>query len=561
MVSSSLDNRAGRPIFRRRRDSAIGLTPLALAACGGASGGGVDTIGLVEDEGLPTDFPSGYLPPQSSYEAPSEGAPYFEVLKSPYVEPYWVAALQMDGAEATLAPIMEQSGSVVFYSFPDAEPSYDLMDINGWAPANEATREATREIMGRLDDVLGVSFIEVDEPAAMNVVAVAMSTQSGTSGFSYFPNPDFEIGWDVFISKTFANPKQITARLTNYDYEVLVHEIGHALGLKHPFEGQGENTATLPSFDDQTRFTAMSYDDSLTTFDGTMRALDWMALTKFYGVNPLYNDEDDTYNFSNTAGTFIVDGGGVDTIDVNRSSLDAVIDLRPGSHSHLGPQAAHITLARQLTISHGTEIENVITGAGDDTVIGTDTSNVITTGGGGDIIFAGGGADVVRSGPGADRVDLSEATQSVDVVVLDALTSDAEFDVIYGFVQGALGDVLDISQWGAVGAKLFPLVVTGAAPSANFGGGILRLVGDALSTSQGLSSALAGGGELEPLTLSSGSHSIIITSASQGTGEDQCVYSAEGLAGGGVGVSQLALLKGNALDIDQWHADNFSVIA
>ena len=86
------------------------------------------------------------------------------------------------------------------------------------------------------------------------------------------------------------------------------------------------------------------------------------------------------------------------------------------------------------------------------------------------------------------------------------------------------------------------------------------VVGDALSTSEGLSSALAEGGELSPLTISSGSRSIIITSASQGTGEDQCVYSAEGLAGGGIGVSQLALLQGNALDIDQWHADNFSVI-
>ena len=560
MVSSPLDSRTTRPIFRRYGRSAIGLTPLALAACGGASGGGVDTVDLVEDDPL-TEFPSGYFPPPYSYAAPSERDPHFAVLKSPYVEPYWVAALQMDGGDATLTPILEQSDNIIFYSFPDAEPSYDLMDINGWAPANSAMREATRDIMGRLDDVLGVSFMEVDEPAAMNVVAVAMSTQSGTSGFSYFPNPDFEIGWDVFISKTFANPKQVTARLTNYDYEVLVHEIGHALGLKHPFEGQGENTETLPSFDDQTRFTAMSYDDSLTTFDGTMRALDWMALTKFYGVNPLYNDGDDTYKFSNTAGTFIVDGGGVDTIDVDRSSLDAVIDLRPGSHSHLGPQAANITLARQLTISHGTEIENVITGAGDDTVIGTDTSNVITTGGGDDIIYAGGGLDLVRSGPGADRVDLSEETQSADVVVLDVPTSDAELDIIYGFVQGALGDALDLSQWGAVVAKLFPLVVSGAAPSANFGGGILRVVGDALSTSEGLSSALAEGGELSPLTISSGSRSIIITSASQGTGEDQCVYSAEGISGGRIEVAQLALLQGNALDIDQWHADNFSVIA
>jgi hypothetical protein len=305
----------------------------------------------------------------------------------------------------------------------------------------------------------------------------------------------------------------------------------------------------------------MSYDDNAATFDGTMRDLDWMALTKYYGVNPDYNAGDDTYSFSSRTGTFIIDGGGDDTIDASDATRDVTLDLRSGAHSFVGSQNKYITAANQLTISHGSEIENAITGAGNDTVIATAADNIITTGSGDDNIFAGGGLDLIRPGPGADRVDLSEETQSVDVVVLDATTSDAECDIIYGFVQGALGDVLDLSQWGAVGAKLFPLAVTGASPSANFSGGILRVVGDGLSTSQGLNLALAEGGELSPLTLSSGSRSIIITSASQGTGEDQCVYAAERLAGGGVEVSQLAVLHGNALDIDKWHADNFSVIA
>ncbi len=62
------------------------------------------------------------------------------------------------------------------------------------------------------------------------------------------------------------------------------------------------------------------------------------------------------------------------------ATLDVTIDLRPGAHSHLGTKSSYITAANQLTISHGSDIENVVTGSGDDTVIGTDLDNVIETG-------------------------------------------------------------------------------------------------------------------------------------------------------------------------------------
>ena len=87
----------------------------------------------------------------------------------------------------------------------------------------------------------------------------------------------------------------------------------------------------------------------------------------------------------------------------------------------------------------------------------------------------------------------------------------------------------------------------------------MRVIGGSLSTADGLKSALSDAGELSPLTISAGKSSIVITSASQATGEDQCVYVVSGETDRGIEVAQLAMLNGNTLDIDNWTADNFII--
>ncbi len=100
-----------------------------------------------------------------------------------------------------------------------------------------------------------------------------------------------------------------------------MHEIRHALGLKHPFEANGANMNILSAYEDNTSNTAMSYTANSATFNGTLRPLDWMTLTKFYGVNSTYNASDDMYEFSPLGGKFIIDGAGLDTISANGSDV------------------------------------------------------------------------------------------------------------------------------------------------------------------------------------------------------------------------------------------------
>ena len=113
-----------------------------------------------------------------------------------------------------------------------------------------------------------------------------------------------------------------------------------------------------------------------------------------------------------------------------------------------------------------------MTGVGNDTVIGTNFENVILTGNGSDMIFAGDGADIVKSGTGADRIDLSEVIESRDTVILEMPSTGLGIDIIYGFAQGALGDIFDVSSILGSGFELFPLVALGSVPTANFDGGI-----------------------------------------------------------------------------------------
>ncbi|QJE00148.1 DUF4214 domain-containing protein [Massilia forsythiae] len=93
-------------------------------------------------------------------------------------------------------------------------------------------------------------------------------------------------------------------------YETLLHELGHALGLKHPFETTSDNSATLPASQDNTVNTLMSYTDvggPYTTYSqDDVAALMWLyggdGLRGALGIN------------SATGGRYLAGTSGADTL-------------------------------------------------------------------------------------------------------------------------------------------------------------------------------------------------------------------------------------------------------
>jgi len=484
-----------------------------LSACGG--GGSSSTA----NKSSPLD---NYVARSETYFA------NFEI--APLEKSNWVSALQMDQMDV-VTDLLEEHDRVISYHFMTEAPTYELTDaIQKVQPATPAMQLAATEIFDKLNTLLDVSFQQTDDALKNNVISIGTSHQPDSAGQGFFPNAYYFVGSDVFVADDYGNPSTRANGFTNYEYEVLLHEIGHALGLKHTFAADEENIATLNYAEDTTKWTAMSYTEVPRTFDGEFRPFDIMALSEFYGINPRYKSGDETYTFSSNEGVIIADGGGLDVIHYSSSRQNSYLDLRAGAESYLGEKADLIIAPNQLAIAYTVTIENVMAGEGDDTIIGNEAANFIYANGGDDRIHAGEGADSVSAGSGSNLIDLAEATAARDTVIFDTESLQLGYSTIYGFQQhGSSSDILEFTDFAFTPANNQIENITSSVAA----------LGTKLATNK------------VGLTLRSNSDFILFSSETTDLGAPQELFHAKG-SGGSFDINHFATLYGANLDLDFW---------
>ena len=282
-----------------------------------------------------------------------------------------------------------------------------------WSAVANITFTMTR------DNVLGVGDLRFGGFSLMDPKIAA---------WAYLPD-DTPKGGDVWIGPATDNPMPVKG---SYDFLTFVHEIGHAIGLKHPFEASpGNGTILAPAMDD-VRYTVMSYNDSYSYQPTTPMLLDIMTIQNMYGANTLWQSGNNVYQWASDQSVFetIWDTGGYDVIDASNQLAAVRINLNEGQFSQIGQAFLNLdTLTafnEGLTIAYGTKIETAIGSAFNDTLIGNDLNNSLD---------GGSGADTMDGGAGNDNYYVD----NINDVVIERGTSLTEIDTVNASVSFTLG--------------------------------------------------------------------------------------------------------------------------
>ncbi|MBB5223126.1 serralysin [Amaricoccus macauensis] len=332
----------------------------------------------------------------------------------------------------------------ISYSFPDelADVGYSVDGFSMFSTTQVATAQRVLEGEGAPAyagfSVEGLTDLEMSYAGTGNGAGTLRYANSSAAPTAYAYYPSNEIyGGDSWYGYSGSNPIE-----ANYHYHAIMHETGHALGLKH-----GQETTyfgSLPSATNSMEFSVMTYSsyvgDSYTGYSNetwgyaqTYMMYDIAALQYLYGADYETNSGDTVYSWSPTSGATYVDGaeaitpggnrvfetiwdgGGSDTYDLSNYTTNLHVDLSPGGYSTLSSsQIAYLGDGHYArgnvfnALLHEGDlrslIENATGGSGADVIFGNQAANTLDGGSGNDALSGGAGADVLLGSAGDDSL-------------------------------------------------------------------------------------------------------------------------------------------------------------
>ena len=442
------------------------------------------------------------------------------------------------------------TGVSLTYAFSASAPGYDLGGVDpATYSAMSADEQAVAEsALATWSALLDVSFSRVSDPAAADIVFHKVDlTNPGVAGFAFFPPEGGEIpqNGDVFLDPEAAGV-----------LSVIVHELGHALGLGHPFEGGSRPVPEDLGFSSNKLLSIMDYTPparyllltvsnggfgySYTSMDEPQSPMpvDILAMQMLYGANHNTEAGNTTYSFDVDPVFYrtLWDGGGTDVIDLSNQRNPCLVSLVEGTFSTIGlrdPMAGLVPeLAAgladdagfffngsdMLAIAFDTVIENARGGSAGDRLLGNGVKNVLTGNGGNDTLEGAGGNDSLvggadndslLGGAGNDTLSGGAGTDTLvggsgnDTYVLPA------GDRIEELAGGGIDTVQSASS-ASLGAALERLLLTGSANARGTGNTLPNTI-----TGNNGNNQLSGLGQADLLQGSAGNDTLL-----GGTGND-----------------------------------------
>lgn len=317
------------------------------------------------------------------------------------------------------------------YQFRKTEQTPEHSTTIKW---NENIGLAAQNVFSQIEAITDLTFTEVFNNADIDFWLYYEN--DNTLGYSYGIE-----GLGIFINV--ANIENSTLPSGGMDHLTIAHEIMHNLGMTHPFDGYSNFPGVNGTYDlgdlnsSQNIFTVTSYNDTGTSTKNSLKinperngqlnefglsnigVIDQLFLQTLYGANEQTNSEDTTFFFDlddrSQSWETIWDTNGNDTIRFDGEEDYAVhIDLRSptldlGNTDQTFSGICTVTTDNTwggFAIGHGVNIENALSGLGDDNILGNNLDNLLQSEGGNNTFRPAMGNDLIKSGNGGDIIYL-----------------------------------------------------------------------------------------------------------------------------------------------------------